>query len=177
MIKLSLQMSHITFIPIQISHVKYVVLRTQAIGLTSTPPQHHHIVQAIPISPSPPSPTSALPCVVFGFFQQSWVLWLNFWQILQKYLTLLFRFFLFADSLMWYDTLDALVLLWTSFLVGLRPWWTETYVIFWVWHCLYRFHQNICPAVEVFRILGSPVGSGQPVWHDSNSGQSMKRLD
>ena len=71
MIKLSLQMSHITFLPIQISHAKYVVLRTQAIGLTSPPTQHHHIVQAIPISPSPPSPTSALPCVVFGFFQQS----------------------------------------------------------------------------------------------------------
>ena len=71
MIKLSLQMSHITSLPIQISHVKYVVHQTQAIGLTSPPPQHHHIVQAIPISPSPPSPTSALPCVVFGFFQQS----------------------------------------------------------------------------------------------------------
>ena len=65
MIKLSLQMSHITSLPIQISHVKYVVHQTQAIGLTSPPPQHHHIVQAIPISPSPPSPTSALPCVAF----------------------------------------------------------------------------------------------------------------
>ncbi len=45
--------------------------------LTSPSPQHHHIVQAIPISPSSPTPTSALPCIVFdwllGFFQQSWV--------------------------------------------------------------------------------------------------------
>ena len=110
MIKLSLQMSHITFLPIQISHAKYIVHRTQAIGLTSPPPQHHHIVQAIPISPSSsPSPTSTLPWVVFdwlfGFFQQSWVLWLNFWQILQKYLTLLFRFFV-ADSSMWSMTLS-----------------------------------------------------------------------
>jgi len=51
MIKLSLQMSHITFLPIQISHAKYVVHRTQAIGLTSPPPQHRHIVLVIPISP------------------------------------------------------------------------------------------------------------------------------
>ena len=113
-------MSYITFLPIQISHSKYVVHWTQAIGtpftshsacpsyLTSPPPQHHHIVQAFPISPSPQYPTSALHCVVFdrlfGFFQQSWVLWLNLWQILQKYLTLLFRFF-FAYSSTWSMTL------------------------------------------------------------------------
>ena len=118
MIKLSLQMSHITFLPIQISHSKYIVHWTQVIGtgtpftshsacpsyLTSPPPQHHHIVQAFPISPSPQYPTSALHCVVFdrlfGFFQQSWVLWLNLWQILQKYPTLFFLFF-FADSSIW----------------------------------------------------------------------------
>ena len=103
-IKLSLRMSHIIFLPIQISHTKYVVLRTQAIWLTSPLTQHHHIVQAIPISPSPPSPASASSCGVYLFVQQSWVLWLNFWQILQKYLTLLFRFF-FADSSMWSMTL------------------------------------------------------------------------
>jgi hypothetical protein len=55
MIKLSLQMSRITFLPIQISHTKYIVHQTQAIGtpftshsschsyLTSPTPQHHHI--------------------------------------------------------------------------------------------------------------------------------------
>ncbi len=120
MIKLLLQMSHITFLPIQISHAKYIVHRTQMNGtpftshsscpsyLTSPTPRHHHIVQALPISPSPPSPTSALPCVdvdwLFEFFQQSWVLWLNLWQILQIYFTFLFHFF-FADSSMWSMTL------------------------------------------------------------------------
>ena len=66
MSKLFLQISHIsTFLSIQISHAKYVVHQTQAIGTPYPPPQHHQIVQAIPISPSPPSPSSALRCVVF----------------------------------------------------------------------------------------------------------------
>ncbi len=76
MIKLLLQMSHITFLPIQISHAKYVARQRQKNGtpltshsschsyLTSPTLQQHHIVQVVPISPSPPSPTSALPYVV-----------------------------------------------------------------------------------------------------------------
>ncbi len=130
MIKLSLQMSQITFLPILISHAKYVVWRTQMNGtpftshsschsyLTSPTPQHHHILQMPPISPFPPSPTSALSCIVvdwlFELFQQSWVLWLNLWQILQKYFTFLFRFF-FADSSIW-----SMTLLMRSFFFG-RP--------------------------------------------------------
>ena len=134
MIKLSLQMSHITFLPqntknsdmrcildasLQIHRTPFTSPNSCHSYLTSPTPQHHHIVQALPISPSPPSPTSALTCVVvvdwfFVFFQQSWVLWLNLWQILQKYFTFLFRFF-FADSSMW-----SMTLLMRSFFFG-RP--------------------------------------------------------
>ncbi len=72
MIELLPQMSHITFLPIQISHAKYIALQRQKNGtpftshsschsyLTSPTLQHHHIVQAVPISPSPPSPTSPI---------------------------------------------------------------------------------------------------------------------
>ena len=167
MSKLSLQKSHITFLPIQqILHEKYVVHQTQAVGtpftshsschsyLTSPSPQHHYIVQAIPISPSPPSPTSALTCVAFdwliGLIQQSWVLWLNLWQILQKY-----SLSSSASSLLilWCDPWHS----WCNcsflgvFFFHHRP--RRTAVIFWVWHHLYCFHHNLCPAVEVFRIL------------------------